>query len=141
VARYQKRIFQHLMRLGVDFFSDTRSGRLAARINENVAGIRDLMSMTLRAVAGDLVTLIGLIGVMVWQQPYLAASILIIGPPLVWAVNYIMRRVRSVTRESVNINSHLIGAMQEAVQGIAVVKAFTMEDQLSARIGQLVDQA
>jgi ATP-binding cassette subfamily B protein len=52
-----------------------------------------------------------------------------------------MRRVRSVTRESVNINSHLIGAMQEAVQGIAVVKAFTMEDQLSARIGQLVDQA
>jgi ATP-binding cassette subfamily B protein len=141
VARYQKRVFQHLMRLGMDFFSDTRSGRLAARINENVAGIRDLMGMTLRSVAGDLVALVGLIGVMIWQQPFLAASIIVIGPPLVWAVNYIMRRVRSVTRESVTVNSHLIGAMQEAVQGIAVVKAFTMEEQLSARIGQLVDQA
>ncbi len=141
VARYQKRVFQHLMRLGIDFFGDTRSGRLAARINENVAGIRDLMGMTLRSVAGDLVALIGLVAVMIWQQPYLAASIIVIGPPLVWAVNYIMRRVRTVTRESVTINSHLIGAMQEAVQGIAVVKAFTMEDQLSARIGQLVDQA
>ncbi len=141
VARYQKRVFQHLMRLGMDFFSDTRSGRLAARINENVAGIRDLMGMTLRSVAGDLVALVGLIGVMIWQQPFLAASIIVIGPPLVWAVNYIMRRVRTVTRESVTINSHLIGAMQEAVQGIAVVKAFTMEEQLAARIGQLVDQA
>lgn len=141
VARYQKRVFQHLMRLGMDFFSDTRSGRLAARINENVAGIRDLMGMTLRSVAGDLVALVGLIGVMIWQQPFLAASIIVIGPPLVWAVNYIMRRVRSVTRESVTVNSHLIGAMQEAVQGIAVVKAFTMEEQLAARIGQLVDQA
>lgn len=141
VARYQKRVFQHLMRLGMDFFSDTRSGRLAARINENVAGIRDLMGMTLRSVAGDLVALVGLIGVMIWQQPFLAASIVIVGPPLVWAVNYIMRRVRSVTRESVTVNSHLIGAMQEAVQGIAVVKAFTMEEQLAARIGQLVDQA
>ncbi|KRA00122.1 ABC transporter ATP-binding protein [Mesorhizobium sp. Root157] len=141
VARYQKRVFQHLMRLGVDFFNETRSGRLAARINENVAGIRDLMSMTLRSVAGDVVSLIGLIGVMVWQQPYLAASIFVVGPPLVWAVNYIMRRVRRVTRESVTINSHLIGAMQEAVQGIAVVKAFTMEDQLAVRVGQLVDQA
>lgn len=141
VARYQKRVFQHLMRLGMDFFSDTRSGRLAARINENVAGVRDLMGMTLRSVAGDLVALVGLIGVMVWQQPFLAASIIIVGPPLVWAVNYIMRRVRSVTRESVTVNSHLIGAMQEAVQGIAVVKAFTMEDQLSARIGELVDHA
>ncbi len=141
VARYQKRVFQHLMRLGVDFFNETRSGRLAARINENVAGIRDLMGLTLRSVAGDIVSLIGLIGVMVWQQPYLAASVLIVGPPLVWAVNYIMRRVRRVTRESVTINSHLIGAMQEAVQGIAVVKAFTMEEQLSVRVGQLVDQA
>jgi ATP-binding cassette subfamily B protein len=141
VARYQKRVFQHLMRLGVDFFNETRSGRLAARINENVAGIRDLMSMTLRSVAGDVVSLIGLIGVMVWQQPYLAASIIVVGPPLVWAVNYIMRRVRRVTRESVTINSHLIGAMQEAVQGIAVVKAFTMEDQLAVRVGHLVDQA
>ena len=141
VARYQKRVFRHLMRLGIDFFSDTRSGKLAARINENVAGIRDLMGMTLRAVVGDLVALLGLVAVMVWQQPYLAASILIIGPPLLWAVNYIMRRVRTVTRESVTINSHLIGAMQEAVQGIAVVKAFTMEDQLAGRIEQLVDQA
>jgi ATP-binding cassette subfamily B protein len=141
VARYQKRVFQHLMRLGVDFFNETRSGRLAARINENVGGVRDLMGLTLRSVAGDIVSLIGLIGVMVWQQPYLAASVLVVGPPLVWAVNYIMRRVRRVTRESVTINSHLIGAMQEAVQGIAVVKAFTMEDQLSVRIGELVDLA
>lgn len=141
VARYQKRVFQHLMQLGVDFFSETRSGRLAARINENVAGVRDLMGLTLRSIAGDIVSLIGLIGVMVWQQPYLAASVFVIGPPLIWAVNYIMRRVRRVTRESVTINSHLIGAMQEAVQGIAVVKAFTMEEQLSVRVGQLVDQA
>jgi ATP-binding cassette subfamily B protein len=141
VARYQKRVFQHLMRLGVDFFNETRSGRLAARINENVGGVRDLMGLTLRSVAGDIVSLIGLIGVMVWQQPYLAASVLVVGPPLVWAVNYIMRRVRRVTRESVTINSHLIGAMQEAVQGIAVVKAFTMEDQLSVRVGELVDLA
>ena len=42
-----------------------------------------------------------------------------------------MRRLRRITRESVEINSRLIGAMQEATQGITIVKAFTMEDQLS----------
>jgi ATP-binding cassette subfamily B protein len=141
VARYQKRIFEHLMKLGVDFFSETRSGRLAARINENVTSIRDLLSITLKSTAGDLLSLVGLVGLMVYQEPVLAASILVIGPPLVWAVNYIMRRVRAVARESVEINSRLIGAMQESMQGIAVVKAFTMEDQLSARIGALVDRA
>ncbi len=141
VARYQKRVFQHLMKMGVGFFNETRSGRLAARINENVAGIRDLLGMTMKSVIGDLVTLVGLVGVMVWQQPFLAAGVLLIGPPLFWAVSYIMRRVRRVTRESVEINSHLIGAMQEAVQGITVVKAFTMEDQLTVKIGEMVDRA
>ena len=65
VARYQKRIFQHLMKLGVDFFSETRSGQLAARINENVTSIRDLLSITLKSTAGDLLSLVGLVGLVV----------------------------------------------------------------------------
>ncbi|MER9245333.1 ABC transporter ATP-binding protein [Mesorhizobium sp. M0590] len=138
VARYQRRIFDHLMKLGVGFFNDTRSGRLAAQINENVNGIRDLLSMTLTSLARDAVSLVALVGVMIWQDPMLSAMSLLIGPPLIYSVTYLMRRVRCITRESVQINSRLIGAMQEATQGIAIVKAFTLEDELSRRIGGLV---
>ncbi|MCA0029027.1 ABC transporter ATP-binding protein, partial [Mesorhizobium sp. B263B1A] len=141
VARYQRRIFDHLMKLGVGFFNDTRSGRLAAQVNENVNGIRDLLSMTLTSIARDGVTLFGLLGVMIYQDPVLSLSSLVIGPPLIYTVVYLMRRVRRITRESVQINSRLIGAMQEATQGIAIVKAFTMEDELSRRIGQLANSA
>ncbi|MCV3239299.1 ABC transporter ATP-binding protein/permease [Mesorhizobium sp. ZC-5] len=141
VARYQRRIFDHLMKLGVNFFNDTRSGQLAARINENVNGIRDLLGMTLKSVAGDAVSLIALVTVMFIQEPVLSAMALLIGPPLVYTVNYLMRRLRRITRESVEINSRLIGAMQEATQGIAIVKAFTMEEQLSKKISELVSNA
>ncbi|RWC44150.1 MAG: ABC transporter ATP-binding protein [Mesorhizobium sp.] len=141
VARYQQRIFNHLMKLGVSFFNDTRSGRLAAQVNENVNGIRDLMSMTVTSTARDAVSLIGLVGVMIYQDPILSLSSLLIGPPLIWTVTYLMRRVRRITRESVQINSRLIGAMQEATQGIAIVKAFTMEDELSRRISKLAEDA
>ncbi|MER8575928.1 ABC transporter ATP-binding protein/permease [Mesorhizobium sp. M1338] len=141
VARYQQRIFNHLMKLGVSFFNDTRSGRLAAQVNENVNGIRDLLSMTVTSTARDAVSLIGLVGVMIYQDPILSLSSLLIGPPLIWTVTYLMRRVRRITRESVQINSRLIGAMQEATQGIAIVKAFTMEDELSRRISKLAEDA
>ncbi|ANN55980.1 ABC transporter ATP-binding protein [Mesorhizobium sp. SEMIA 3007] len=141
VARYQKRIFDHLMKLGVGFFNDTRSGRLAAQVNENVGGIRDLLSITLTSITRDAVTLVGLVGIMIYQDPVLSLSSLLIGPPLIWAVVYLTRRVRRITRESVLINSRLIGAVQEATQGIAIVKAFTMEDQLASRIGALADTA
>ncbi|TRC96093.1 ABC transporter ATP-binding protein [Mesorhizobium sp. WSM4306] len=141
VARYQRRIFDHLMKLGVDFFNDTRSGRLAAQVNENVGGIRDLLSLTLVSITRDAVTLVGLVGVMIYQDPVLSLSSLLIGPPLIWAVVYITRRVRKINRESVLINSRLIGAVQEATQGIAIVKAFTMEEELSRRIGDLAASA
>jgi subfamily B ATP-binding cassette protein MsbA len=141
VARYQKRIFDHLMKLGVNFFNDTRSGRLAAQVNENVDGIRDLLSLTLTSIARDGVTLVGLVGVMIYQDPVLSLSSLVIGPPLIYAVVYLTRRVRRITRESVLINARLIGAVQEATQGIAIVKAFTMEAALSRRIGEMAEQA
>ncbi|PRD43461.1 ABC transporter ATP-binding protein [Phyllobacterium phragmitis] len=141
VARYQKRIFDHLMRLGLNFYNDTRSGHLAAQINQNVSGIRDLLNMTISSIARDMVSLIGLVATMFYMDPVLSAIVFLIGPPLVLAVAYISRRIRSVTRDLVHLNSHLLGAMQESVQGIAIVKAFTMEDQLRAKIGKLIDQA
>jgi subfamily B ATP-binding cassette protein MsbA len=141
VARYQKRIFDHLMRLGLDFYTEQRSGQLAARINENVLGVRDMLGMTLKSIAGDGVLLIALVGAMIALDPVLSGIALLIGPPLIFAVNLIMRRLRRVARQAIEVNARLVGAMQEATQGIAVVKAFTMEDQLAARMALLIDQA
>jgi ATP-binding cassette subfamily B protein len=141
VARYQQRLFDHLMRLGVDFHTSNRSGRLAAQINENVTGIRDLLGLTLTTMARDVVSLVALIVVMVMQDPMLSVFAFVIGPPLVFAVAKLMRRMRRITRDSVLVNSRLIGAMQEATQGVAVVKAFTMEDQLSQRVSALIADA
>ena len=66
---------------------------------------------------------------MLVQDWLLSLIAFLIGPPLVYTVNYLMRRLRLITRESVEVNSRLIGAMQEATQGITIVKAFTMEQR------------
>jgi subfamily B ATP-binding cassette protein MsbA len=141
VARYQQRLFDHLMKLGVGFFNENRSAHLAAQINQNVTGIRDLLGLTITSVARDLVSLLGLVAVMLLQDWLLSLIALLIGPPLVYTVNHLMRRLRKITRESVEVNSRLIGAMQETTQGITIVKAFTMERELSARIAVLIAQA
>ena len=141
VARYQKRLFDHLMRLGVGFFTATRSGQLTARISQNVLGIRDLLSMTLTAIARDATSLVALVGVMIVQDPVLSLIALVIGPPIIFSVNYLMRRLRRATREAVEVNARLIGAMQESMQGITIVKAFTMERLLADKIGALIDNA
>jgi len=141
VARYQRRIFDHLMKLGIGFFTTTRSGQLAAQISQNVTGVRDLLNMTLTSVARDALSLIGLVAVMIMQDPFLSLIALTIGPPLILSVNYLMRRLRKATREAVEINSRLLGAMQESTQGIAIIKAFTMEDQIAEKMSTLISNA
>lgn len=140
-ASYQKRIFSQLMKLGLNFYNGNRSGHLAAQINQNISGVRDLMNMTVTSLARDAVMLVALVCVMVYQEPYLSLYSLLIAPPLILTVTYVSRRIRTVTREVVHLNSHLLGAMQETTQGITIVKAFTMEEQLHNKIGDLIDRA
>ncbi|MCB1424841.1 MAG: ABC transporter ATP-binding protein [Zhengella sp.] len=141
IARYQDRIFDKLMALGMGFFASQRSGQLVAQVNQNTTGVRDLMTITLTSLARDAMTLIGLVAVMFYQDPLLSSVIFVIGPPLGFGVNYLMKKLRRVTRQSVEINSRLLGAMQEAVQGISIVKAFTMEEQLRAKLSELIQQS
>ncbi|MEM0899425.1 MAG: ABC transporter ATP-binding protein [Pseudomonadota bacterium] len=141
VARYQQRVFDKLMSLSVDYFVEHRSGQLAARLSQNVSAIRDVLSLTITAMARDLLSLIGLVAVMFIQDWRLTLITFLVGPPLFIAIAYITKRSRTIVRQSVTVNARVIGSLQEAVQGISVVKAFTMEDQLSKRISKIIREA
>jgi len=138
VARYQQRLVNHLMTLGVGFFGDTRSAQIAAQISQNVTGIRDVMNLTITSFARDLLTLIALVAVMVTKDPILSLIVFVGAPPVLIGLRYISRRLRSATRESIDLNSRVLSAMQETVQAITIVKAFTMEEQISARTSELI---
>ncbi|MBP1857665.1 ABC transporter ATP-binding protein [Rhizobium herbae] len=141
VASYQRRLYSHLMALSVGYFSDTRSARISAQISQNVSGIRDVLNMTVTSLARDFLTLIALIGVMIGKDWLLTVIVFVIAPPLLIGLRYISRRLRQATRESVEINSHVLGAMQETIQGITIVKAFTMEKQLKTKVETIIDRA
>ena len=99
VARYQRRLFRHLTELSVDFFGENRSAHLAARINQNVSGISDTLNLTVTSIARDLLTLIFLIGVMIFQDPVLSAIALLAGPPVAWMISSLSKKLRVATRQ------------------------------------------
>ena len=141
VARYQRRLYSHLMTLSVGFFSEARSAHIAAQVSQNVSGIRDVLNLTITSTVRDLLTFISLLGVMILQDPLLSLAVFIMAPPLLYALRYVSKRLRSATREAVHLNSHVLGAMQETIQGIAIVKAFTMEDELERKVNKLIERA
>ncbi|MGN7294422.1 ABC transporter ATP-binding protein [Rhizobium sp. SAFR-030] len=141
VAQYQRRLYAHLMTLSVGFYSESRSAHLAAQISQNVNGIRDVLNLTVTSTARDFLTLVALIAVMVSKDPILSLIVFGVAPPLLYALRYVSKRLRSATKESVELNSHVVGAMQETIQGISIVKSFTMEKELSRKVNGIIDAA
>jgi ATP-binding cassette subfamily B protein len=141
VARYQRRLYSHLMTLSVGFFAESRSAYLAAQVSQNVSGIRDVLNLTVTSTARDLLTLVALVGVMIVKDWVLALIVFAVAPPLLYALRYVSKRLRAATRESVEINSRVLGAMQETIQGISIVKAFTMEQELERKVNGIIDTA
>lgn len=141
VANYQRRIYDHLMKLSVSFYSASRSALLTAQINQNIGGIRNVLNLTVTSLARDALTFVALIGVMFSKDWKLSLVILLAAPPLIFGLRYVSRRLKTATRSAVETNSRVLGALQETIQGITIVKAFTMEETLTKKVDLLISTA
>jgi ATP-binding cassette subfamily B protein len=141
VFSYQTRIFEHLLNLGVGFYHNTRSAYLIGQINQNIAGIRNLLNMLITVALRDLLSVVALLSVMIYRDPFLSLMSLFIAPPIIILVAGYRRRIKRIARQGVDLNARVTSAMQEATQGIQIVKAFTMEGQLVQKVRDLASGA
>jgi ATP-binding cassette, subfamily B, bacterial MsbA len=138
VARYQELAYNQMLHLGVGFYSDTRSAYLVGQINQNISGVKNMLNTLITMFARDLLTLVGLIFVMVYQDPLMSVGALVVLPVAGYVLSRYVKKIKSLSKKSVHVNSQVASAMVETAQGIPVVKAFTMEDQLEKKVGKLI---
>ncbi len=141
IARYQKKAFQHLLNLGVSFYSDTRSAFLVGQINQNISGVGSMLNSLVTVFARDLLTLVALIFVMIWQDALMTFGSLVVMPIAAFVISSYVKKVKKLSRKSVNVNARVISTMVETAQGIPVIKAFTMESQLQEKVDKMVGTA
>ena len=83
-------------------------------------------------------SLIGLIIVMVTQDPIMSLGELDRAPPAIFFLRKLVRRVRNIARLQFTSGTRIIETMQEALQGLRMVKAFTLEDEMQRRLDDSV---
>src|SRR5262249_31362996 len=86
----------------------------------------------------DFITLAGLIVVMVVQDPLLFFVTLVIFPPAMLLLRKMIRRIRHIAHAQFTGGARTLETLQEAVQGLRTVKAFTLEDTLRKRFDENV---
>jgi ABC-type multidrug transport system fused ATPase/permease subunit len=134
VAENQRRMFAKLMHESLGYFANRHSSEFLSRLTIGASSATQVLNLLITAIGRDLLTLIALIVVMVLQDPLLSLIGLVVAPPALIVLRKLIRRMRTVARNQFNAGTMIMETMQEALQGIRIVKAFTLENQMQARL-------
>jgi len=136
VAQIQKRMYDHLLKMDVGFYQQYPSSDLITRITHNAQAARTMLHLVAMGLGRDLLTLIGLIIVMISQDPLLSAITLLGGPIAVYFLKRLRERIKKAATSQVMSISTIVGVMRESAQGIRVVKSFQLEPVLRHRMDE-----
>ena len=141
VANLQRRLFSRMLQHGVSFFSERGgSSDLLMRVTNSANGARTVINTIVTGFVRDLLTLIGLVGVMFYQQPLLSLTLLIFGPMALYGVRRILRHVRDVVATQMQGLRAIIQTVQETSTGIRVVKTYDLEENMQQRMNSAVQE-
>ena len=134
IAANQRRLFDKLLRENIGFFADRHSSEFIARLTTGAAAVSQVINLLISAIGRDLMSLIGLTVVMLIQDPVMSLAGFIMAPPAFYVLRKLIRRVRNIARMQFTGGTRIIETMQEALQGMRMVKAFALEDEMQRRL-------
>ena len=112
VALTQKRMYDHLLKMDLAFYQQHNSGDLTTRITQNAQSARQMLQLVALSLGRDLLTLLGLIIVMVTQDPLLAIICLIGGPVAAISLKNLARRIKKIAQSEYLSAATIIAAMR-----------------------------
>ena len=98
-----------------------------------------MLSLLINAVGRDLLSLIALVVVMVTQDPYMAILGFLVAPPAMLVLRKLVKRIKGLAHSQFTGTADIMETMQESLQGIRTVKAFTLEQTMRDRIDASID--
>jgi ATP-binding cassette subfamily B protein len=138
VAFQQRKVYRRILEHGVAFFNEGESSDLLMRATYSAQSARAVIDTIVMGFARDLLTLIGLVIVMFYQQPTLSLFSMIFGPIAVFGIRKILSKVREIMQAQMTSMSEIIKVIQETSTGIRVVKAFALEGRMAERMSVAV---
>ena len=127
----RRRLYSHLSRLSLRWFTANRTGETLSRISSDVSGIQGVISDTLGSVFGNLITLTSTFAIMLVLDWRLALFAIAFVPVFILPARRMGNMQRALQRETHEQMAALNSQMQEtlSVSGILLMKTFGREAQ------------
>jgi ATP-binding cassette, subfamily B, bacterial MsbA len=133
VAENQRRLFDRLQQQNLSYFGERHSSEMLSRLSTGAAAANQALSLVITAIGRDFLTLMALTVVMFVQDPIMSLVVFVAVPPVVFALRKLVKRIKNVAMSQWRGGAQTLETLQETIQGIRLVKSFTLEDQMRAR--------
>jgi ATP-binding cassette subfamily B protein len=120
------KVFSHIQRMPIAFFTRTQTGALISRLDNDVLGAQSAFTGTLSSVVTNVFTLAITLGVMFTLSWQITLVALVLLPLFILPARRVGRRLQAITRESYNLNAAMTATMSERfnVAGALLTKLF-----------------
>jgi ATP-binding cassette subfamily B protein len=128
-------LYEHFQRMSLRFFTQTRTGEVMSRLNNDVVGAQQAVSSTLLNIISNIIAVVSTLAIMFvleWRLTLLGLAII---PLFVLPARRIGRILRDLRRQSLELNAEMNATMNETlnISGALLVKLFGREPQELAR--------
>ena len=127
MADVRKSVFSQMVMLPTTFFDSRRIGELISRITSDVSMLQDTFSTTLAELFRQIATLIIGVGIIFYIAPKLTLFMLATFPVLVLSALVFGKSIRKLSKATQDKLAEANTIVEETLQAINVVKAFTNE--------------
>lgn len=128
-------VYGHFQRMSLRFFTQSRTGELMSRLNNDVVGAQQAVNNTMISIISNVVQVVATLAIMIALEWRLTILGLLVVPFFYFPARRIGRILRDLRRKSMVLNAEMNATMNETlnVSGALLVKLFGREERELSR--------
>jgi ABC-type multidrug transport system fused ATPase/permease subunit len=128
------RVYDHLQHLSLGYYDSHQTGALLSTITDDVKTIQGFASSATLGILVDILTIVGMLGVMFWLEFDFALIAVAVVPFLLLFVARLNRAVKRATHEVRHHQSDIVAVVAQGLESIRVVQAFGRQELEESRL-------
>lgn len=142
ISDLRKVLYAHMQRMSLRFFTNTKTGELMSRVNNDVVGAQRAVTTTLVSIITSVFQLVTTLAIMLSLDWRLTILALIILPLFILPSRRIGVMLREIVRQQLDLTAEMNAVMSETlnVSGALLVKLFGRQRDEIKKFGERADR-